>query len=73
MKRMFPYHFTYEGVTITLYADGTCHGDPRMLELTLASIFADRHPSPAGMHEAIVMWLLLRAMQDEKRIGRAPR
>lgn len=62
----------HNGAAVTLYADGTCQGDPALVELYLGGIEKLDVLEP-GLLTAMVLWLTLRAMQDERRIGRAPR
>lgn len=60
-------------VTITLYADGTCHGNSAILSLFLARMLATDRALPTTVLTAIGFWLLMRALQDDNGRERTAR
>ena len=74
MRRVFPAVLQIDvGQSITLFADGTCRGEVGQLEVWLTKLDGGTALPHPGVVAAVQLWLLLRAMQDDKRIGRAPR
>lgn len=68
---MFPCVVEFGDARIMLYADGTASGDPDALARWLTRL-GPAAASPGG-RTAVVAWLVLRALQDDRLIERLPR
>lgn len=75
MSKVFPktLSFPAAGSRITLFADGTCDGDHRILSLALTSVDGAERPLSLGELSVISLWLVLRAMQDDAGTDRRVR